>query len=382
MLPPGVDDLHPCQAKLLVDGPQTYAAMKEAILNARHYVYMQTYAFGDAHAPRELAQCLVLKAGEHIPVYLQIDAFGSLETDDSLFETLREAGVVVQVFNELSRFEASSGRTINSRNHRKILVVDSREAFTGGINVSGRYGESSNAPQTENSVESGWRDTHMWLKGYAAKQLAETFETSWDGDNAPSLSRVIAAAKVTDAQHRVAIRHAVGGNDNWSDIRKFYLIAIRNARTKIWITQAYFAPDKVFVRDLCDASKRGIDVRIILPGYSDIDIVVASSRARYGRLLKAGARLFEMRGSVLHAKTAVIDSAWSTVGSSNLDYRSFLHNFETNAFVVGSEFARALEQQFLQDQERADEIDAKRWAKRPCLMMFKEFVATLLDYRL
>ena len=155
------------------------------------------------------------------------------------------------------------------------------------------------------------------------------------------------------------ILDASGGEGEFSSIYHAYLRAMELATERIWITQAYFAPDERFVATLRDAARRGVDVRIILPGVSDIGVVLYASRSRYGELLREGVRLYESQGTVLHAKTAVIDGVWSTVGSSNLDYRSFLHNDEVNAIVLGQGFAGRMESQFLADAEAAKPVRSR-----------------------
>jgi cardiolipin synthase len=155
---------------------------------------------------------------------------------------------------------------------------------------------------------------------------------------------------------------------------------MRLAEERIWITQAYFAPDKEFLQLLASSARRGVDVRLLAPGLSDSAMVLSASRSRYGDLLEAGVRIFENQNAVLHAKTAVIDGIWSTVGSSNLDYRSFLHNDEVNAIVIGEEFGLEMEKQFLQDMTQAREIELHEWNDRSVWSRFREKLSWTIEY--
>jgi cardiolipin synthase len=159
-----------------------------------------------------------------------------------------------------------------------------------------------------------------------------------------------------------------------------YLAAITQARGRIWITQAYFIPNREFLEALKQAARRGVDVRLLVPSTSDISLMVHASRHHYAPLLEAGARIFEYEGPVLHAKTAVVDGAWSTVGSSNLDYRSFVHNDEANAIILGSSFADEMERMFLDDVSQAGEIMRADWERRPWTEKLRQRCAALLKY--
>ena len=294
---------------------------------------------------------------------------------------MRTAGIRVSLFNPLSRFELLSDRTVNTRDHRKLLIVDDKVGFTGGVNISDRYLHSSTDPAAEGDLDKGWRDTHLRLRGPAVLQLAQEFERNWDREDPPALSSNSAqTAAPPDGSHTVVITTADGTSSDWSDIRRRYLDAINRAQRDIFITQAYFSPDREFLNSLTRAAGRGVDVRILTQRQTDVSLAVLSARSRYAELLKTGARIFEMTDVVLHAKTATIDGTWSTVGSSNLDHRSFLHNDELNVVVVGEGLAAQLAELFEQDCERAEEIDAERWLQRSLFVRTRERFAQLFDY--
>ncbi len=232
-----------------------------------------------------------------------------------------------------------------------------------------------------NPVTEGWRDTHVQIRGPAVAGCQELFIANWraQGKALPDDPAFFPPSEDC-GDDIVQILHARGGEGEYSPIYHAYLLAMQVAMERIWITQAYFAPDRRFIDTLIAAARRGVDVRIILPGVSDIGIVLHASRARYGRLLRAGVRFYETLNTMLHAKTAVIDGIWSTVGSSNLDYRSFLHNDEVNAIVLGPRFARLMERQFLEDAAQARAIALEDWRSRPFKQRALETLSRVIDY--
>ncbi len=178
----------------------------------------------------------------------------------------------------------------------------------------------------------------------------------------------------------IAILQTKGGDGQGSSIYTAYIDAIKSAREKIWITQAYFSPDREFRQQLADAAKRGVDVRVLLPGTTDSSLLTHASRSHFGRLLRAGVKIYKRTSSMLHAKTAVIDGVWSTVGSSNLDFRSFLHNDEINAVVFGAGFAQQLEGVFLADLKNSTEVTLEHWKKRPFKDRLMELYSRIFQY--
>ena len=177
----------------------------------------------------------------------------------------------------------------------------------------------------------------------------------------------------------IRLQSSDGADDDY-EIYEMYLAAINAAQKKLWITQAYFAPNNMALRAIKQAARRGVDVRIILPGVLDQGLVYNSSRSRYETLLEAGVRLYEYKDRVLHAKTIVMDGQWATVGSANFDFRSFIHNTELNISVLDADFAQSLEMQFREDISNSNELELAAWRQRPLLDKLKEQSAKLLDY--
>lgn len=375
------DEYQPADVRVLIDGPATFSAMYEALGSAKSYIYIETYVFEGRGDGFDFVQPLVDRAQAGVTIYLNYDAFGSIEVDADIFTELHEAGVLLCEYNSLTRFEARAKRSVNVRNHRKIMVVDGAVAFIGGVNLCGEYAIASADSDADDPVSAGWRDTHLQLRGPVVTELARAFEDNWTLEPRPCFSTSAnARPDATDSPVRVAIRSASGDDESWSAIRSEYLRAIQSARHRIWLTQAYFVPDRLFLGEIVAASRRGVDVRMILPGVSDSYLVIFASRTHYTRLLRAGVRIFEFRKAVVHAKTAVADGHWSTVGSSNIDFRSFVHNNESNAIIISEAIASQLEEQFLQDQQRAEEIILDRWLKRSSLMRIRERCAKLVEY--
>ena len=311
------------------------------------------------------------------------DAIGSVTTPGEFFDRLREADIEVREFRPLDPVRTPLTWKINNRDHRKIVVIDGRIAFTGGINISSTYASaSSTRPGPDTGRDEAWRDTHVEIAGPVAAQFQALFFATWTrsaGKAAISGPEYFPAVEPAGAELVAAVATDA---DNKSETRIYatYLTAIRHATQRLWLTNAYFAPNKELRQALIDAVKRGVDVRLVVPGFTDSGLILYASRSSFDELLAGGVRIYEQRYALLHAKTAVIDTALSMVGSANLDMRSFLHNNEVNAVVVGSEFARRMEQVFERDLKDSRELDLKSWRQRPFTDKLKEFSSSLFSY--
>ncbi|HEY6641594.1 cardiolipin synthase [Povalibacter sp.] len=368
---------------LLIDGPQTLKAIRSAIEAAQHSVHVETYIFASDDIGQQFADLLIERQRAGVEVRVIYDAVGSVTTRGAFFDRMREAGVEVREFRPLDPVRTPLPWKINNRDHRKIVVVDGRIAFTGGINISSAY-ESSSAtrPGPEVGQDEAWRDTHVQITGPVAAQFQALFFATWtraggriDTRNPlyfPAIEPAggeLVAAVATDADDKSETR-----------IYATYLEVIRHSTRRLWLTNAYFAPNKELRRELIAAVKRGVDVRLIVPGFTDSGLILYASRSTFDELLSGGVRIFEQRYALLHAKTAVIDTALSMVGSANLDMRSFLHNNEVNAVVVGSGFAHKLEAVFERDLKNSRELDIATWRARPLTDKMKESASSLLSY--
>jgi cardiolipin synthase A/B len=343
--------------RLLKDGAQTFPAMLDAIARARSTICFETYILRDDLVGHAFAVALSERARAGVEVNLLYDAWGS-SVSDEFVNCMREAGVRVlefrPVLSALENFKLI--RQVVRRNHRKSLIVDSTVAFTGGINICDDY-----APAEEGGP--GWRDTHLELVGPAVHELEYFFLRTWRRAKGAPIdeARYGHHGRRPDPRVRVVTSDMRKGR---ASIRDAYRSAIRRAHKSIFITNAYFLPTIGLLRALADAARRGVDVRIMVAGTTDVTAVLLASRSIYGHLLDAGAKLFEWNGRVLHSKTAVIDGHWSTVGSSNLDQQSLHSNLEANAIIEDAQFAEAVEAMFFEDLAHCEEITAEGWKKR------------------
>jgi phosphatidylserine/phosphatidylglycerophosphate/cardiolipin synthase-like enzyme len=274
-------------------------------------------------------------------VNLLYDAVGSLGTPSEFFESLRAAGVRVCEFNPLVPTHGRVGDP-NQRDHRKQVIVDGRVAISGGINFSDVYSSGSAGRRDETpSAKTGWRDTNIELRGPAVAQYQELFLESWRKQSCPPLDESEYLPKLSTEGDKIV---TVVGTSSDDERRRMYLAllaAIRESRQNVFVTMAYFVPDGRIRRALEGAARRGVDVELLLPGFSDSWVVLEAGRSYYAELLDAGVHIRELHGALLHAKTAVVDDVWTTVGSTNLDWRSLLYNDELNTIVLGEDFGRS-----------------------------------------
>jgi cardiolipin synthase A/B len=369
--------------ELLLDGPQTHEAMLEAIAAAEHHVHLETYIFADDEVGTEFAEALAAKARTGVPVRVIFDAIGSRGGEDGFWAALEDAGVVVREFNPPDPIQDQNPFDIDTRDHRKLLIVDGRVAFTGGINIDRNYVRSSDVVGGE-SPSSGWRDTHIKIRGPAVAGFQELFVGLWEQLDEPLAEPPYAPPprQLDEGDTLVRVLHSTGGDDSVSQIWVAYQAAVKVAVDRVWITQSYFAPDDELMAAITEAAGRGVDVRILVAGFSDSQLLLNASRAYYGDLLEAGVKVYESQEHIMHAKTMAVDGYWSTVGSSNLDYLSFLHNHEANAVILGAKFASQLEDVFLADLGNAVQIDGRQWRQRSLWQRTKELGSYFVRYRL
>lgn len=371
------------RTRLLIDGPSTFQAMFKAMRQARHHIHLETFIFGDAGVSEELAEILSERHRAGVEVRMVIDGYGALESDERILEPLRELGIELFIYHPVSPLDLWRFWRINTRHHRKILIVDGRIGFLGGINISEVYASSSSAGQgiSTDAAREGWRDSHLQVEGPIVAELQALFVAFWTRLNESAPLGGPGYFPELPEEGRALIRLTSSMvEDEAYEIYRTYMAAFASARRSIWITQGYFSPNRDFLEALKTASRRGVDVRLLLPGLTDSWVTISSSQAHYEELLEAGVRIFERRDVLQHAKTAVIDGIWSTVGSSNLDHRSFLHANEANLVIWGQEFAGQMENLFLSDQEKNQEITLTQWRQRPFRRILQEKFAALFDY--
>ena len=367
---------------LLFDGPATIQAMMGAIERATDHVNFETYIFDEDELGMKFADLLIAKQRAGVQVNIIYDSVGTLGVSSGFFQRLRDAGVNLTEFNPVNPLKRFGYWRINNRDHRKILIVDGKIGFAGGVNIAEDYSHSSLfRSRKSSSAELGWRDTHLQLEGPAVASLQWLFLDTWAKQNKnplPDFDYFPALQPVGDKVVRIVASYP-GGD---FEIYKTFTLALQEAKQSIHMTNAYFAPDAQILEKLLDAARRGVDVRIIFPSQSDAGVVYYAGRSFYTELLQAGVRIFELKGSVLHAKTTVVDGVWSTVGSSNFDIRSFLHNSEINVIVLGDPFGRTMESAFQEDLRNSNEVKLDDWERRSPSERIKEWGARRLAYYL
>lgn len=353
---------------LLRDGEQAYPSMLEAIASARSHICLETYIFRADRTGRRFARALAERARAGVEVNVIVDAWGS-PLPGGFVRRLQRAGVRILHYNPV-RLSWRALRTrfarFFPRNHRKVLVVDNRVGFTGGLNIADDYASERDGGQ-------GWRDTHLRIEGPAVAELLYIFRRTWEKEGGPPLdeSRYRNEARRPDPKVRVLASDIRRGRRMTKDA---FLQAMRQARERIWITSAYFLPTRKMLKALCGAAQRGVDVRVIVAGTTDVIPARYAAQSYYPRLLKSGVRVYEWVGTVLHAKTALVDRDWATVGSSNLDALSLRKNLEVNAFVEDRAFNEVLARLFEEDLENCVEIEWRWFRYRPLLDRLLSFV--------
>ena len=364
---------------LLQDGPATYAAMFDAIGKAKDHINVESYIVEDGEVGQKFANLLLERRAQGVQVNLIYDSAGAFGTSNAYFDRLKAGGIQILEFNPLNPLAARKEWTPNNRDHRKLLIVDGRTAFLGGINISSVYSSGSFGRGSEGPVDpkNGWRDTDVQIDGPVVAEFQKLFMRTWEKQKGSALAQRDYFPVVASPGNEIV--RAIGStpDDQYSLIYLTLISAITNAEKQVYITNAYFVPDPQLLKALLDAAARGVDVRLILPSHSDSATVFHAGRWHYSDLLKGGVRIYERKGALLHSKTAIIDGVWSCVGSSNLDWRSALDNDEINAVILGREFAQQMQAVYAADIAASQAIDLESWEKRPLVNRFREWTSRL-----
>ena len=370
------------RATLLQDGPATYKAMYVAIRAARDHINLETYILADDEVGRQLAEVLIDKQVHGVQVNVIYDSVGSLATAQSFFKRMTDHGVNVVQFNPVNPLEAKRGWDVNRRDHRKLLITDGRIAFTGGINYSSVYSGGSFARPSRRPASAGipWRDTQVRIEGPVVAEFQKLFLQQWEGQKGPPLAKRHYFPPLQEVGTQIVRAIGTAPDARPSLLYGTLISAISHADYSVHLTNAYFVPDPQLVGALQDAAKRGIDVTLVLPSRTDFWAPLYAGRSHYYELLQAGVKIYERRAALLHAKTAVIDEVWSTVGSSNLDWRSFLHNYELDAVILGPEFGGEMEAAFDRDLAESTRIELAAWNRRSLMSRMREMAARIWEY--
>jgi cardiolipin synthase len=339
--------------RVYTDGGDAFAAMCTEMLGAKTEVLVESYIFKDDSVGLGFRDTLVALARRGVAVRVLADAFGSGRTSAAFWQPLESAGAEFRLFHPWYKGLLNAA----VRDHRKIVVVDRAVAFTGGMNIGEEYGSS-----LRQSGGKAWRDTHSRVEGPSAWEMAVVFSEGWAraGGTPFTIDPIERPGSAPDHVLLLDSRPGRGHEETAAVIAA----VVAASRRRVWITNAYFAPGRRAVESLCRAAQRGVDVRLLLPGKSDVPLVRHAAHGHYDDLLQGGVRVFEYEAAILHAKTMVADGLVGIVGSSNLDFRSFRFNAECNLCVISPQTGAALEAAFEEDLKRSVEIHATLWRGR------------------
>lgn len=365
------------RVELLIDGPLTYEAMITAIDKARDHINMETYIIDDDEVGNHFASHLIAKQNSGVHVNFIYDSIGSRSTPKAFFERLKNNGINVLEFNPVNPLLTRKAWELNQRDHRKLLIVDGEVAFVGGLNISSVYSSGSFRPSRNDDQKQAWRDTHLQIIGPVVAEFQKMFMATWQQQKGQQIAKSNYFPVRTSQGSEVVRAIGSAPDELYSQIYSTLLSAINSAESHIFITNAYFVPDPQLMTALKDAAQRGVDTRLLLPAKTDSMLVFYASRSYYDELMSAGIKIYERQDAVLHAKTALVDGVWSTVGSTNLDWRSFVNNQEINAVVLGQGFGAIMQAVFENDLVLSKHMTLDAWRKRPIASRIKETAARL-----
>jgi cardiolipin synthase A/B len=370
-------------SRILIDGPQTWQVIFDAIGKARDHIHIESFIFEELEFGQRLSDLLMERRKAGVSVRIIYDSVGSITTPTAFFQKLSSNGIVLCEFNPINPL-AGKLLKLNHRDHRKIVIVDGEVAFTGGINFHSVYrtGSAMFFKSKMPTIEEGWRDTHVELRGDSVHRLQLLFLDSWKKQECIEQPvRNYFPPPQNNGPHAVAI---VGSSPDGMLSRMYLLLTagITYSTRSVWLTTAYFSPDPNTINALTAAAKRGVDVRLLLPGFTDSFLVFHAGRSHYEELLKAGVKIYEQREVLLHAKTVVIDGVWSSIGSSNFDWRSFCHNDEVNALFVGKNFGDQMGKIFEDDLAQAHQVTPEEWKARGATIRLREWFSRKFEYLL
>lgn len=355
------------RVEILLNGEEIFPAKIALIRSARRTINYAQYVFEGGEPSKDIARALAERCSAGIKVNVLLDAVGALAMPAELREEMQSAGCKVESFRPLSPFSVDR---VNYRNHRRILVVDGLVGVTGGSGISGKW--SGNGRQ-----EGHWRDTDVRIEGPVVEQLQGAFAENWleatgvaiGGPDYFPRKRLESKGDV-DAQ---VVRSSPAGGS--TAMYTMFLLALASSRHSIHITNPYFVPDDTMITTLVGAANRGVQVKLLIPGAIDHNLVRQASRSEFGRLLKNGVQIYEYRPALLHAKTMVVDGIWATIGSTNLDRRSFALNEELNVAIYDVDTAQRLERVFDEDLRNSRRVMYDDWNHRGFTSRFLELLA-------
>jgi cardiolipin synthase A/B len=361
------------RVEVLKNGVRIFPSMLSAIRNARKTINLEFYIYWDGEVGREFATVLAERSRAGVKVNVILDAVGSAPMSHDLIEFLQRNGVDIEWYHPLRWYTISR---VNHRTHRKLLIVDGEIGFSGGVGIADEWlGDADRRDR--------WRETVVRVEGPVVTQMQFAFMDNWVKSRGELLTGLDYFPRVEPRGEQMVQVMKSSPSEGSSAVKLLYIVSIVSAVKSIYINSAYFVPDRDTTRALEAAVRRGVDVRVIVPGeYTDVPIVRHAGRFYYGGMLRRGIRIFEYQPTMMHAKTMVVDGIWTTIGSSNFDDRSFRLNDEVNVNIHDETVAAQMEQMFFEDLARSEEITPRRFLRRPWLDRVKERVAGWLKPQL
>ncbi|MBA4411236.1 MAG: cardiolipin synthase [Odoribacter sp.] len=358
------------EIQVLKNAEETFPEIFRSIELARHHIHLEFYIVEDDSIGNYLRELLIRKAREGVEVRFIYDDVGSWKLKRKFLRSMTEAGVKVDCFMRV-RFPNLTSK-VNYRNHRKILVVDGETAFVGGLNFADRY---------QNGVPGigPWRDTHLKVSGGGATALQIIFMADWYFVSKEILKGEKYFRPFVAGSGKLVQMVASGPDSDWESIGQAYFAAIASATEYVYLSSPYLMPPSDIVTALKTSALGGIDVRIIVPGLSDAISAKWGTNSYIEELLEAGVKIYFYKAGFIHSKVIVVDGIFSSVGTANLDFRSLETNFEVNAMIYDEEIAGVLGSQFLEDQDKSQEIILAEWINRPRINKIKESFARILS---
>ncbi len=358
------------EVNVLTNGAETFPAIFQALKKAEDHIHLEFYIIEDDQIGNKIREILEEKAKNGIKVRVIYDGVGSWQLNRRYIKSLQKAGVEIHPFRPVN-FPFLTSK-LNYRNHRKIIVVDGKTGFLGGLNISDKY--------LYGDKKLGfWRDTHLQLKGDAVKSLQTVFLTDWYFVSNQILNQKSLFPEVEIEGRKLAQIVAGGPDSEWSSIMQAYFSAIATAKEYIFISTPYFTPNRSILTALKTAALSGIDVRLILPGNSDSWIIKWCSFSYIEELLNAGVRVFIYQNGFTHSKIMIVDGVFGSIGSANMDIRSFDQNLEINALIYDREIMINLKNSFYNDLSNSYELTPENYQKRPLNQKFKESFARIFS---
>ena len=363
--------------QLLWKEKDSFKTIFDAVSGAKKFICLQFYIFKNDETGTGLSELLKQKSREGVRVYLLYDHFGSFGTPRSFWKDMKMAGIKIRASHP---FKWTAPFRYVHRDHRKLIVVDSKKAFTGGLNIANEYSGFHLRRRSR-----GWRDTGIMLEGPVVKELFETFKRSWQTWRGERI-RLPETDEEKPAKRQKgnipALPIFVYSRKGRKRMRSLLRHSFEHAKTDISLTTAYFTPSRRMITLLEDAVRRGVKVKLLVPGKSDVPAASYAGRAFFARLLKSGIEIYTYRGEMLHAKTYLFDKYWSIIGSTNLDYQSLVYNDEGNIGILDVSFASKMTEMFEEDLKHSVRIDLEDWHRRPFSEKIKEHFFALFRKRL